>query len=123
MWLRPRLRLSEMAVGEVQILLPVVRGDVVFARANVVGNEVADRVIDRRRLLHAEARFAEEPVDRLGVLRGEEFAFRIGPEILRRARDVDGARRDERDELVLVDRQLVRGVRIGRVARAEPMRE
>ncbi len=82
-----------MSIREVQVLLPIVRGDVVFAGADVIADCVADGMIDRRHFIHAEALFLEQFVDGLGGFCGEEFAARIGALVELGARDVDGARR------------------------------
>src|SRR4051794_29010599 len=96
-----------MTVGEGEELRPVVISDVVRA-----GPEMeADGPVERR-MIHGghrcrqRRRCAEQCVDRLGGLRGEEGSVWVAPQVVRCDGDVDGTRRDERDELVLVDGEI-----------------
>ncbi|GAB3436934.1 hypothetical protein GCM10027569_91120 [Flindersiella endophytica] len=91
--------------------------------ADVVADAALDGLVERRLLRGLQAVGAEQAVDRVGVLAAEELAFRVGPGVVLGAGDVDRARRDQRDQQVLVDRQgvLVAGVRVE--VPAEPVRE
>ena len=60
---------------------------------------------------------AEQAVDGLGRLRGQELPARVGPEVLGRARDVERPRGDEREQLVLVHGQRVLAPGVLAVAR------
>src|SRR5208282_1212336 len=71
--------LFEMAVGEVEILFPVVSRHGVLARADAVADEIADGMADRRPVAHAEAGLAVQLIDRLRAFRAEKFAARIRP--------------------------------------------
>src|SRR5689334_22424228 len=95
-------------VREGEELGPVVVRHIVRAGAEME----ADRAVERRRVHGGHRRgeggaCAEQGVDRLGGLRGEEGAAWIAPEVVGGDGDVDGARCDEGDELVLVDGKLV----------------
>ena len=79
-----------------------------FAGAEVITNRRADRDVRARLLFDvADSVGSEEAVNRVGVKRGKEFAFRVGPLVERRGSDVNRARRDQRDQLVLVERERI----------------
>ena len=71
-----------------------------------------DRAVGSGRRRGSERRFAVQFPDRPGVVRGEVFPGRVRPLVLGRAVDGDRARRDERDELVLVNGQGFRASRL-----------
>ncbi len=97
-------------IQEVQVLAPVVGGDVVFSGANVVGDVVLDRGVDGLIGLGqsggGEALMAEEGVDAADIDCGEELCVGIGPEVVLGAGDVERARSDEGQEEVAVDGDL-----------------
>src|SRR6186997_1201113 len=99
----PDPRTPESSIRKRQELLPVVVRHIVRARPHVE----AERAVERR-LVHTGhlgrqlRRRAEQGVDRLGRLGGEEGAARIAPEVVLRNGDIDRARRNEGDELVLI---------------------
>src|SRR5690606_281725 len=72
---------------------------------------------------HVDSRAPEERVDGARREAGEQLSFRIGPEILLGARDVYGARREQRQERVLVERERVLTIRVGVEVLAEPVWE
>lgn len=95
-----------MSVGERKVLLPVVSRDVVFARADVVADEVAHGMIGGRHVLDSQAGPAKQLVHGLRTLGSQELAARIGLQILRGTGDVDRARCNQRDQHVGVHRQV-----------------
>ena len=58
---------GEMAVSKVEVLFPIVFCDVVFSRAHVIADGVADGMINRRPFTHAQARFSEQFVNGFGI--------------------------------------------------------
>jgi hypothetical protein len=116
-------RRVQVPVRERQILPPVVVGEVVPARADVVADPSLDRLIHRGHLARGQAVGSQEPVDRVGTEGGQELALRVGPAVLDRARDVERPRGDEGQQLVLIDRQLGLAVRETSEVGAEPVRE
>ena len=113
-----------MDVAKVEILLPVVFGEIVFSGTNMVtdGSTLEGGVICGHRF-GAEAFEAEELVDRFGMDRCKEFSLGIGPGIFRCAGDVNSTGCDEGDELMLVDGEGVFLVVVFFVVPAEPMWE
>jgi len=94
-------------VGEVREARPVIRRQIVRSAPDVVGAAAGDeRLLQRRHVFGVDRAVAPQRKYRRGLGKGEELAARVGPEILVGARDVDGARRDQRDQHVLIDRQL-----------------
>ena len=81
--------------GEVEVLLPIVGGDVVFAGADVVADVVADGLVEAGHLHGADAFLAEELPDGRGIGGAEEFALRVAPLIALGAGDVESARSDQ----------------------------
>lgn len=73
------------------------------AGADVVADEVAHGVVKGGLMVNAETGVAEECVDGFGVSATQEFTIRIGPLIPFGAGDVNGARRDQGDEHVLIN--------------------
>jgi hypothetical protein len=92
-----------VGVGEVGVVGPVVGVDVVFAGAEVVADLVADGGVGGGLGLGGETGLVVEGEDGFGVEGGEEFAFGIGPEVFGGGGDVEEARGDEGQVLVLVD--------------------
>ena len=82
-----------MAVGKVQVLLPIALGEVVAAAADVVTNLAHDRLIDGGHLRGWQAVGPEQAIDGIGGEGGEEFAARIGPAVLNSAGYVERTRR------------------------------
>jgi hypothetical protein len=76
---------APVEVEEVQVLVPVEGGDIVFAGAVVVGDVVGgggvDGLVDGGVGGGGQALLAEEGVDAAGVYGGEELAVRVGPEV------------------------------------------
>ena len=98
---------GQVPVREVQVALPVVVRDIVAAGPDVIADRAVERVVRRRQIIGSEALLSEQTVDGLGSPGGEELTARVGPAVPLGARDVDGSRRHERDEEVLVHRQTV----------------
>ena len=93
------------------------------AAADVVADPALHRLVDRGHLVGGQAVAAEQTVDRVGGLGGEEFAAGVAPAVLHRAGDVERARGNERQQQVLVERQIVLGVVIAVEVVAKPVRE
>ena len=74
-----------MAVGEVEVLLPVVLSDVVLARAEVIADELADGMVGRRLICHTESGFLEQRINRFCILARKKLTAWIGPRVFRRA--------------------------------------
>lgn len=116
---------ADLLVGEVQELAPVVVGEVVSAGAEVIADAGADGLIDGGRVGGGE--FGGDAVGWVpggsGEAGGEVFSCWVGPEVLGGTGDVERARGDEGEQVVLVDREtmFVLGV-LGEVA-AEPVGE
>ena len=68
-----------MPVGEGEIILPIVRRQIVRAVTQVVADEIADGVIHWRLIIHTEPGFAEKAINRLGVFRRQKFTAWISP--------------------------------------------
>ncbi len=114
----------EFAVREIHVGVPVEDLVVVFARADVVSHAVADeRLVQRRHDVGRKSFASKEFPDWFGFMDREPFAALVRPEVFVRAGDVDGPRRDERDEFMLVERQLVFAIDVFSVIAAEPMLE
>ena len=94
------------------------------AGALVIANRRSDGRVDVGLLRNAAKTVgSEQSVDGIGVKSGEEFALGIGPQVFACASDVNGTRRDERDEFMLVDRQLVDFVAVFVEFLRKPVRE
>jgi len=96
-----------MTVGEAKILFPIIGGNVVASRAEMITNGLADRRIWGRPNRRVDSAFTEEPVDRLGMHRAQELTFWISQRIFCGTCDVRWSRRYERQEHVLVEGQVV----------------
>ena len=81
-----------MAVGEVEVLLPVVVGHVVFTGAQVVADVISDRVIGDGLIVNGQSNFPKQRIHGFGVFPGQEFTAWVGPYIDGGAGDIDGAR-------------------------------
>jgi hypothetical protein len=77
----------------------------VFASADVVADRVANGVLGLRHFIGSKSCKAEKLVHGLRFLGSQEFTEGIGPLVAFSTCDVDRPRRDERDQLVLIDRQ------------------
>ena len=91
-----------MEIGKVQVLLPIVFGEVVAAAADVVANLAHDRLIDGRHLRGRQAVGPEQAIDGIGGEGREEFAARVGPAVLNSAGHVERTRRAKCQELMLI---------------------
>ena len=91
-----------MAVGKVQVLLPIVPCEVVAAAADVVANLAHDRLIDGGHLRGWQAVGPEQAIDGIGGEGSEEFAARIGPAVLDGAGYVQRTRRTKCQKLMLI---------------------
>src|SRR5690349_20346852 len=96
-----------MAVREIEILLPVVSGDVVFASADMVMDRVPNRMIGWRHLVSSNPSQPEQFVNGVRGSRCQELASRIGVLVFGCTGHIDGPRCDEGDQLMLLDGQLV----------------
>ncbi len=79
-------------------------GHVVFPAADVITHCLADRRIEGGWFFDAEPFLAEQFEYRPRMLRGEKFSLGIGPLVLHGTGDIDHARSNEGDELMLVHR-------------------
>ncbi len=70
-----------MTVGEAKILFPIIGGNVVASRAEMITNGFANRRIWGRPSRRVDSTFAEEPVDQLGMDRAQELTFRVSQRI------------------------------------------
>src|SRR5262245_2973207 len=95
--------LLPLGVGKCQVLLPVVGLYVVRSRPDVVPHGMANRAIDRRHLAQAESPNPEQRVHRIRVDRRQKLALRIRPLIALCTGDIERPRRDESQQLVLID--------------------
>ena len=113
-----------MPVGELDELFPIVGIDRVAAGADVVADvAIEQRLVGGRQLGDGERLFAEQPIHRGGVVRGLELTVRIGPRVRRGAGDVHRPRGDEREQHVLIQRQVVLSVVEFAGVDAEPVGE
>ena len=101
-----------------------VRGEVVATPAHVIPPPAGDeRCFEGRHRVAADRRVTEEAEDGRRLDERQELAARIGPQVFVGARDVDRARRDQRQQHVLIDRQLGDARVETLVGRGEPVRE
>ncbi len=63
--------LCPMPRGKIQVLRPVEIGDVVFAGADMVTDEITHGLVDRRLFIYDDALFAEEGINRAGEFAGD----------------------------------------------------
>ena len=117
-----RCRAVEVPVGKLQPALPVKIGHVVAAMANVIADRaVEDRLVDRRHLRDGQASAAEQTIHWIGSAGREELAARVGPGVVHGAGNVNRPRGNERNQHVLVHRQIVDAIgELFQIA-AEPM--
>ena len=113
-----------MPVCKADELLEVVGLDGVAAGADLVADvAVKQRLIGWREFGGAERFFAEQSVNGAGVVGGLKLAVRIGPRVCRAACNVNRAGRDEREEHVLIHREIVLAFVELTSVDAEPVRE
>ena len=91
----------EVAVGEVDILLPVVTGDVVWAAAQMITDRITHGPLWSRHFRHVEAVQTEQAINRLRMQRGQKLAAWVRPAVFGGAGDIDWAGGDQGDEFVL----------------------
>ena len=116
------LKLFKVYVAEVEILLPIVVGEIVFSGSDVVADVTRkNRLVGGRHFHGGESFETEEIVDGFGVGGGEEFTFGVGPVVFSRAGNVNRSGGDERDQLVLVDWKVVFFLVESVVVSTEPM--
>ena len=96
-----------MHIGEVHETVPIIFGHIVLPGSYVVSDRTHDRLAHTGHFVGSESVCAEQSVDRRGMFAAEKFAARVGPQILFRARNIYRSGRDERDEHMLIDRQLI----------------
>jgi hypothetical protein len=94
-------RTSHVPVGEIHILIPIVRSDIVPAGANVEADGRHDPPMQGRHSGGAETIGAEKPVNRRGGDGGEEPAARVGPQVVLGDRDEERTWRGKGQQLVL----------------------
>ena len=94
-----------------------------FSRAVVIADGRSDRRVEARHGVHPEPFFSIERVDRLGSLRAQKLPARVAPRVAVGAGDVEGARRDEGEQLVLVHGQLGFTIIVTPEVFREPVRE
>src|SRR2546423_85137 len=58
---------AKMPIGKREVLIPIVRGDVMLAGANVVSNGLAHRLVNLWHPIRFDALLPQQPVDRSGV--------------------------------------------------------
>ena len=114
-------------VQEIEVLVPVVGGDVVFAGSDVVGDVVGGGgvygVVGWGQGGGGEALMAQEAVDPADVYCGQELRVGIGPEVVLGAGDVEWTGGDEGEEEVAVDGDLCLSTYPLGVVGTEPVRE
>ena len=113
-----------MTVGGIQPLLPVPVGDIVLTDAQMVGDSIF--VVSRPALGHLGQSQRRVPVQRIHRTRmdgGQLLPARISPTIVGGAGHVDGTRRDQTDQLMLIYRARWFRLVVGSEVVAEPMRE
>ena len=96
----------QITVGDVPIVLPVLRRLVVFACAVVETDVACDRRIWRRHFRGGKALRTKQAVDVRRGDGGEEFAARICILIVRRGGDDERSWGDEREQFMLVERKV-----------------
>ena len=91
-----------MAVGEVEVVVPIGGGEGVRTRSEVVSERFPDRCVHGRHLGDARPAKSVEGIDGFGSLESEELPARIRPTILFGTPHVHGTRRAEGNEFMLV---------------------
>ncbi len=86
---------AQVPVREVEHGRPVHLGHVMLAGAEVVADAAVDQHARAGHVSGRQSIGPEKPVNRVGTLAGEELARGVGPEILGRAVDQDGAGSDD----------------------------
>src|SRR5579863_4911631 len=94
-----------------------------FAGADVIANGFHDGMIYGRPLIGAETIFVEQLVNWTGGDSAQKFSARIGTGVILGAGDVNGARRDEREEFVSIDWNFIVVVGVLAEISAEPVRK
>ena len=118
------LKLFKVFVAEVEILVPIVVGEIVFSGSGVVADVTGKNGPVGSGHFHGGESFeTEEIVDGFGVGGGEEFTSGVGPVIFGRAGNVNRSGGDERYQLVLVDWKVLFFLVEIVVVSAEPMGE
>ena len=112
-----------MYVGKIEILVPVKLGHVVLARADVIADAAVDGLVDLGPLLGRQAFGTQETIDRVGTDAGQELAVGVGPLVILGTGHVKSSRGDGRQELMLIDRQVILAFVVIAESRGEPMRE
>ena len=110
-----------MAIGEFEVLFPIILGDVMFTGPDMVADEIPDRLIEIRHFIDTEALFPEQPIDGFGMFGGKEFPFWVGPLIFDGAGDIDRPGSDEGDQFMLIDRQFILVAVVSQKIIAEPV--
>ena len=99
-------RFGKPVVSEVEVVFPILGGDVVFSFADVVAHEVTSTCSWLGLWCRSsEGIFLVELVDRDSMFEGEEFFGRVSPKVPGGARGIDRTRGNQSDELMLVDWQ------------------
>ena len=112
-----------MAVGEVEELLPIVEVDGMGSAPFVETDSLSHRRFDSGPLFGTQTAFAKEALNRLGSFCGQKRATRVPPPVLLGGGDIDGAGRNQGDEHVPIDRQIIDALAEGGEIGIEPIRE
>ena len=111
-------------IREFNVLFPVEIGNVVLAGSLVIADRRADGRVDVRLFRNAANTVCtEQTVDRIGVKSGQEFAFRVGPEVFACAGDVNRTRSDQGDKFMFVHGEVVNAISVRTEVFREPMGE
>ena len=94
-----------------------------LAGSNVIPDGVHHRLIEWRHLACSKILGAQQAIDRAGSNARQELTFGITPAIIFSARDVDGTRCDQGNQLVGIDRKLLGMITVLLEAAAEPVRK
>ena len=89
-------------------MLPVGKQKIVFADPAIITDIRADCMFGFGRIFRAQRLLPEEFERGSGMISRQIFAFRVGPLVFGGTVDRDGPRCDQRDQFVLIERQLLR---------------
>ena len=116
--------LFQEAVGETDVLLPIVKADIVLAFADMMSHSADDHwMLDLRNGSVSDAIVTEQFIHGGCSYQAVILSYGVSPIILTRASDIDRSGGDHGDQLVLVPRHLLFPTSIRRIIAAEPMRE
>ena len=119
----PSVAFLQVHIRKLEKLLPVVLGYRVDSGAIVKADGMHDGLVERRQLRDAEPLLAKQFEHGRSGIRGQDGPKRVRPLVIFCAVQVNRSRRNQRDQLVRVHRQLVNMVAVLLKVPAEPPRK